>query len=72
MAKYPPKSFSTCLERIAARAGETLNLEIVVVEDRLVITPDREASDVVVRGNEILVGEHRLVFQLPGQLRREM
>ena len=64
--------FDLLLERIAARAGETLNLEIVVVEDRLVITPDREASDVVVRGNEILVGEHRLVLQLPGQLRREM
>jgi len=31
-----------------------------------VITPDRETGDVIVRGNEILVGERRLVFQLAG------
>jgi len=31
-----------------------------------VITPDRDTSDVVVHGNEILVGERRLVFQLAG------
>jgi len=37
-----------------------------VVDDHLVIIPDREAGDVVVRGNEILVGERRLVFQLAG------
>jgi len=29
-----------------------------------VITPDRETGDVIVRGNEILVGERRLAFQL--------
>jgi hypothetical protein len=54
------------LERSAAKATQPLNLEITVVDDHLVITPDRETSDVIVRGNEILVGERRLVFQLTG------
>ena len=58
--------FDLLLERIAAKATEPLHLEISVVDDHLVITPDREASDVVVRGNEILVGGHRLVFQFAG------
>ena len=31
-----------------------------------VITPDRQTGDVIVRGNEILVGERRQVFRLAG------
>ena len=58
--------FDLLLERSAARAGQPLNLEVTVVDDHLVITPDREMGDVIVRGNEILVGERRLVFQLAG------
>lgn len=56
--------FDLLLERSAAKARQPLNLEVTVADDHLVITPDREASDVIVNGNEILVGEHRLVFQL--------
>jgi hypothetical protein len=33
-------------------------------EDDLVITPDRELSDIVIRGNEILVGNRRFVLKL--------
>jgi hypothetical protein len=57
------------LERSAAKARQPLNLEITVVDDHLVITPDRETGDVIVRGNEILVGECRLVLQLAGATR---
>jgi len=58
--------FDLLLERSAAKTRQLLNLEVAVVDDHLVIIPDRETSDVVVRGNEILVGERRLVFQLAG------
>ena len=37
-----------------------------MVDDHLIITPDRETGDVMVRGNGVLVGERRLVFQLAG------
>jgi hypothetical protein len=48
------------MERMEARANETVNLSIDVREDDdLVITPDRELSDIVFRGNEILVGKRR-------------
>jgi hypothetical protein len=61
--------FDLLLERSAAKARQPLNLEVTVVDDQLVITPDRETGDVIVRGNEILVGERRLVFQLAGTTR---
>jgi hypothetical protein len=53
------------VERLEARADETVNLSIDVREDDdLVITPDRELSDIVIRGNEILVGKRRFVLKL--------
>jgi hypothetical protein len=53
------------VERMAAKADETVNLSINVSEDDdLVITPDRELSDIVIRGNEILVGNRRFVLKL--------
>jgi len=58
--------FDLLLERVAARAQEPVNLDVAVVNDHLVITSDREVGDVIVHGNEILVGEHRLVLQLAG------
>jgi len=58
--------FDLLLERSAAKTRQPLHLEVTVVDDHLVITPDREMGDVIVRGNEVLVGERRLVFQLAG------
>ena len=53
------------VERLEARADETVNLSIDVREDDdLIITPDRELSDIVIRGNEILVGTRRFVLKL--------
>jgi hypothetical protein len=53
-------------ERIAAKTEETVNLSIDVVgdDDDLQITPDRELSDIVIRGNEIWVGNRKLVLKL--------
>lgn len=58
--------FDLLLERSATKVEETVNLQVAVTDDHLVITPDREAGDVVVHGNEILIGGYRLVFQLGG------
>jgi hypothetical protein len=52
------------LERIAARTSATLTLNIDVTDDQLVITTDRDSAEVVVQGNEVLIGGHRLVLQL--------
>jgi hypothetical protein len=52
------------LERIAAQTNATLTLNIDVTDDQLVITPDRDSAEVVVHGNEVLIGGHRLVLQL--------
>ena len=64
--KIPPEFFLDLLvERMAAKTDETVNLSIDVSEDDdLVITPDRELSDIVIRGNEILVGKRRFVLKL--------
>ena len=56
--------FDVLLERIATRVDTMMTLEIDVADGRLVITPDRDAGDVIVRGNEILVSGHRLVLKL--------
>jgi hypothetical protein len=62
--ELPPDLFvDLLLERIAARAGTTLTLAIEVTGDQVVITPDRDSADVVVQGNEVLIGGHRLVLQ---------
>jgi hypothetical protein len=52
------------LERIAARTSATLALNIDVTGDQLVITPDRDSAEVVVQGNDVLIGGHRLVLQV--------
>jgi hypothetical protein len=53
------------MERIADKVDETVNLSIDVIDDDgLVITPDRDLSGIVIRGNEIVVGNRRLVLKL--------
>lgn len=56
--------FDLLLERITAKANQTLNLLVNIVDNHLVITPDRENAQIVIKGNEIMVGTHRLVFKL--------
>jgi hypothetical protein len=52
------------LERIAAQTSTTLTLNIDVTDDQLVITPDRDSAEVIIQGNEVLIGGRRLVLQL--------
>ena len=49
------------------QVDETLILSVNIQDDDLVIRPDQEMGDIVVRGNEILIGNRRLVLQLAGQ-----
>lgn len=54
-------------ERMSTQVDETLILSINIQDDDLVIQPDQEMGDIVIRGNEILIGNRRLVLQLAGQ-----
>ena len=56
--------FNLLAEQLGDQAEETLTLSIDVVDDDLVIHPDREISDILISGNEIVIGKHRLVLQL--------
>lgn len=56
--------FDVLLERIAASATTTVRLNVDVAGDQLVLTPDRDSSDIVVQGNAILIGGRRIVLQL--------
>ena len=56
--------FVLLAERMTEQIDETLNLSIELVDKNLVISPDRELGTVVIRGNEILIGKHRLVLRL--------
>ena len=51
-------------ERLAANSRTPVTLSIDMRGDQLVITPDRESADVVVQGNEVLIGGRRLVLRL--------
>jgi hypothetical protein len=59
--------FDLLLKRIAASSGEAVTLVVAVNNDEVVITPDREVSDLVVRGNEIFIGGRCLVVKLVHQ-----
>lgn len=54
-------------ERMAAKADVPIMLSIDVRGDQLMITPDQEGTDVLVKGNEVFVGGRRLVLRLAQQ-----
>lgn len=54
----------TALKRTAAQVEDTFKLSISIQDNQVVITPDREASTVVVSGDQILVGGHRLILEI--------
>jgi hypothetical protein len=58
--------FDLLLERIEKKAQKAVNVKVVVTGNRLTLVPEHKSDDVVVRNNEVLVGERRLVFQLAG------
>jgi hypothetical protein len=71
-ADAPPEVFFDLLaERLAQSVDETVTLLVDIDNNDLTLRSDREFADIVVRGNEIIVGNHRFVLQLatsPGVL----
>lgn len=56
--------FELLFERMSRQVEETINLSVKLVDDHLVVEPEQEAEDLMVAGNEILIGNRRLVFHL--------
>lgn len=66
-AELPASVFVDVLfERLAADAAP-ITLAIDVHDDQLVITADNPGADVIVQGNEVLIGGRRLVLRLVPQ-----
>jgi|GEM_PF-647983 len=60
--------FDLLAQRLAQKVDETVTLLVDIENNDLTLRPDREFSDIVIRGNEIIVGNHRFVLQLSGQV----
>lgn len=56
--------FDLLAERLEEQVEETVTLSIDVSEDDLIIHSDRELGNILIRGNEILIGKHRVILQL--------
>jgi len=56
--------FDLLAERMEEQVEETVTLSINVSKDDLVIHSDRELGDILIQGNEIVIGKHRFVLQL--------
>jgi len=52
------------VERSAERVEAPVTLLLTVHGDHLEITPDREGADILVQGNEVVIGGRRLVLRL--------
>lgn len=55
------------VERSEAKSALPVTLSITVHGDQIEITPDHEGADVLVQGNEVLIGGRRLVLRLVEQ-----
>jgi len=51
------------LDRLASQASTTTTLEVAISGGQVSLTPAGEADQVLVRGNEIIIGKHRIVLQ---------
>jgi len=56
--------FDLLAERMEEQVEETVTLSINVTEDDLIIHSDRELGDILIQGNEIVIGKHRFILQL--------
>jgi len=56
--------FDLLAQRLEEHVNETVTLLVKIEDNDLTLHPDREFADIVVRGNEIIIGHHRFVLQL--------
>jgi hypothetical protein len=56
--------FDLLAQRLSQQVDETVTLLVDIENNDLTLRPDREFADVVIRGNEIIIGHHRFILQL--------
>ncbi len=63
-ASDPPlaDALAIWLDRLASQVQTTITLDVAIHGDQVALTPASATDQVVVRGNEIIVGGHRIVL----------
>lgn len=56
--------FDLLAQRLSQRVDEPVTLLVDVENHDLTLRAEQEVADVVVRGNELIVGNHRFILQL--------
>lgn len=56
--------FALLAQRLSQMAEETVTLLVDVENNDLTLRTEQEVADVVVRGNKIMMGNHRFILQL--------
>ncbi len=51
------------LDRLATETTSTITVEVAISGDQVSLKPAGETDPVLVRGNEIIIGKHRIVLQ---------
>jgi hypothetical protein len=64
-ASDPPieDALAVWLDRLASQASTTTTLEVAISGGQVSLMPAGETDQVLVRGNEIIIGKHRIVLQ---------
>ncbi|MCA9979642.1 MAG: hypothetical protein KDD89_02375 [Anaerolineales bacterium] len=63
--EMPATSFLDLLAEQATKQTEAvMTLAVQIDDDQIVLLPDQELPEVIVRGNEIFIGKHRLVLHV--------
>ena len=64
-ASDPPlaDAFAVWVDQLARQVPTTTTLEVLISGGQLSLTPAGETDQVLVRGNEIIIGRHRIVLQ---------
>jgi hypothetical protein len=64
-ASDPPieDALTIWLDRLASQVSTTTTVEVAISGGKVSLTPAGEMGQVLVRGNEIIIGKHRIVLQ---------
>ena len=64
-ASDPPieDALAVWLDRLATQTTSTITVEVAISGDRVSLKLAGETDQVLVRGNEIIIGKHRIVLQ---------
>ncbi|GAB4126222.1 MAG: hypothetical protein OHK0050_38890 [Roseiflexaceae bacterium] len=64
-ASDPPieDALAVWLDRLASQVSTTTTLEVAITGGQVSVMPAAATDQVLVRGNEIIIGKHRIVLQ---------